>query len=272
MTGPVLAHEMGLSRRLLPAPAIPRPGLLVGGTVGLMAVAVLGLVGAGIAQEHAATAQRLLAPGTIGHPLGTDQLGRDVLARTLAGFRWSLAVVLPATLIAGLAGTGLGLAAAASWGWTRVILERATETAAGFPFLVLAAPVIAVVGRGYWPLLIVLAILASAPFALAVFDATWGGRGGMPLFQALYAVPAALPVVGAFIVADLVVTEACLSFLGVGAPEVAPSWGNMLADARQNVTAAPWILYTPAAALVLTVLSANWFGEGLGQLWRVKTR
>jgi len=112
MTGPVLAHEMGLSRRLLPAPAIPTPGLLVGGMVGLLAVAVLGLVGAGIAQEHAAPAQRLLAPGAIGHPLGTDQLGRDVLARTLAGFRWSLVVVLPATLIAGLAGTGLGLAAA----------------------------------------------------------------------------------------------------------------------------------------------------------------
>src|SRR5262249_19204138 len=169
-------------------------------------------------------------------------------------------------------GAGCGLAAAAGSGWARVILARATETAGGFPFLVLAAPVIAIVGRGYWPLLIVLAILASAPFALAVFDATWGGRGRMPVFQALYAVPAALPVVGAFIVADLVVTEACLSFLGAGAPAVAPSWGNMLADARKNVTTGPWILYAPAAALVLTVLSANWFGEGLGQLWRVKAR
>src|SRR5215471_4617701 len=272
MTGPMLAEDMGLSRRLLPPPAIPIPGLLIGGAVGLLAVAVLGLVAAGLAHEHAAPAQRLLAPGTLGHPLGTDQLGRDVLARTLGGFRWSLAVVLPATVIAGLLGTGLGLATATNWGWTRAILERATETAAGFPFLVLAAPVIAVAGRGYWPLLIVLAILSSAPFALAVFDATWGGRGRMPIVPALHALPAALPVVGAFIAADLVVTEACLSFLGVGAQEVAPSWGNMLADARQNVTAAPWILYTPAAALVLTVLSANWFGEGLGQLWRVKTR
>jgi len=272
MTGPMLAEDMGLSRRLLPPPAIPIPGLLIGGAVGLLAVAVLGLVAAGLAHEHAAPAQRLLAPGTLGHPLGTDQLGRDVLARTLGGFRWSLAVVLPATVIAGLLGTGLGLATATNWGWTRAILERATETTAGFPFLVLAAPVIAVAGRGYWPLLIVLAILSSAPFALAVFEATWGGRGQVPLAPAFCGASAALPVVGAFMVADLVVTEACLSFLGVGAPETAPSWGNMLADARQNVTVAPWILYTPATAILLTVLSANWFGEGLGQLQRSRLR
>ena len=271
MTGPLLAEEMGLSRRLLPAPAIPMPGLLIGGTVGLLAVTVLGLVGAGLAQEHAAPAERLLAPGTLGHPLGTDQLGRDVLARTLAGFGWSLGVVLPATVIAGVVGTGLGLAAATNRGWTRAILQRATETAAGFPFLVLAAPVIAVAGRGYWPLLIVLALLSSAPFSLAVFEATWGGRGRLPVAPILLGVRAALPVVGAFIVADLVVTEACLSFLGAGAPAAAPSWGNMLADARKNVTVAPWILYTPAAAILLTVLSANWFGEGLGQLWRSRT-
>src|SRR5262252_10909674 len=169
MTGPMLAQEMGLSRRLMPVPAFPMPGLLIAGSIGLMLVAVLGLIGAGPVQEHVTPAQRLLAPGTLGHPLGTDQLGRDVLARTLGGFRWSLAVVLPATVIAGLLGTGLGLATATNWGWTRAILERATETAAGFPFLVLAAPVIAVAGRGYWPLLIVLAILSSAPFALAVF-------------------------------------------------------------------------------------------------------
>src|SRR5215510_9465725 len=139
MTGPMLAEDMGLSRRLLPAPAIPIPGLLIGGAVGLLAVAVLGLVGAGLGHEHVAPAQPLLAPGTLGHPLGTDQLGRDVLARTLAGFGWSLAVVLPATVIAGLLGTGLGLATATNRGWTQAILERATETAAGFPFLVLAA-------------------------------------------------------------------------------------------------------------------------------------
>lgn len=272
MTGPILAQEMGVSRRLMPMPAIPAPGLLIGGAIGLALAAMLGLVGAGLVHEHVAPAQRLLAPGTLDHPLGTDQLGRDVLARTLEGFRWSLAVVVPATAIAALVGTMLGLAAAANGGWTRTILESLTESAAGFPFFVLAAPIIALVGRGYGPLLVVLAILSSAPFTLAVFDSTWGGRYPIPLTPAFYAVRTALPVVSAFMLADLVVAEACLSFLGVGAPPAAPSWGNMLADARQSLTAAPWLLYTPATALLLTVVSANWFGEGLGQLWTPSAR
>jgi ABC-type dipeptide/oligopeptide/nickel transport system permease subunit len=267
MTGPMLAQEMGLSRRLMPVPAFPMPGLLIGGAIGLMLVAVLGLIGAGLVQEHVTPTQRLLAPGTLGHPLGTDQLGRDVLARTLGGFRWSLAVVVPATAIAAFVGTLLGLAAAANRGWTRTILESVTESAAAFPFFVLAAPIIGLAGRGYWPLLIVLGIVSSAPFALAVFEPTWRGRYPLGLTQALPAVWRALPAVGAFILADLVVAEVCLSFLGAGAPASAPSWGNMLADARQSVAVAPWMLYVPATALLLTVVSANWFGEGLGQLW-----
>jgi len=272
MTGPMLAQEMGVSRRLMPMPAIPAPGLLIGGSIGLALAAMLALVGAGLVHEHVAPAQRLLAPGTIDHPLGTDQLGRDVLARTLEGFRWSLAVVVPATAIAALVGTMLGLAAAANGGWTRRILESCAETAAGFPFFVLAAPIIALAGRGYGPLLVALAILSAAPFALAVFESTWGGRYPIPVTPAIYAVRTALPVVSAFMVADLVVAEACLSFLGVGAPASEPSWGNMLAEARQSVVAAPWLLYTPATALLLTVVSANWFGEGLGQLWRPNVR
>ena len=267
MTGPMLAQEMGVSRRLMPMPAIPAPGLLIGGAIGLALAAMLGLVGAGLAHEHIASAQRLVPPGTLDHPLGTDQLGRDVLARTLEGFRWSLAVVVPATAIAALVGTTLGLAAAANGGWTRTILESCAETAAGFPFFILAAPIIALAGRGYGPLLVALAILSSAPFALAVFESTWGGRYPIPVTPAFSAVRTALPVVSAFILADLVVAEACLSFLGVGASASAPSWGNMLADAQQTVAAAPWLLYVPATALLLTVVSANWFGEGLGQIW-----
>ena len=270
MTGPMLAPDMGLSRRLLPAPPITAPGLLVGGAVGLLAVAALAVVGASLLPQHAAPAQRLLPPGALGHALGTDHLGRDVLARTLAGFRWSLAVVLPASAIAVVLGTGLGLAATANRGWHRAVLERAAETAAGFPFLVLAAPLVAVAGRGYWPLLTVLAILSSTTFMWAAFEQTWGGRRPNPPAQVLGVVRTALPVVWAFMAADLVVAETSLSFLGAGAPEAAASWGNMLADAWQYVGAAPWMLYTPATALLLTVVSANWLGEGLGQLWRAR--
>ena len=268
MTGPMLAREMGFSRRLLPAPSIPVPGLAIGGAIGLAIMVLLGIVGEALAHQHSAAAQVLLPPASPGHPLGTDEGGRDVLARTLQGVRWSLAVALPGAAIAALVGTVLGLTAAANAGWVRAGMERLAETAAGFPFLVLAAPIIALVGRGYWSLVVVLALLSSAPFAQAAFESTWGAPRPIPVVAALHSVLTALPVVAAFLVADLVVAEACLSFLGAGASGSTASIGTMLADAEGRLAKASWMLYTPAVALLLTVVSMNWLGEGLGQLWR----
>jgi peptide/nickel transport system permease protein len=281
----VIAQELGLSRRLLRAPRLRAPGLFVAGGVGLAVVVACTAAGpalAGFDPGHVATAQRLLPPGAGGHRLGTDQLGRDVLARTLAGFRWSLSVALAALAIGACAGTAVGLAAGWYEGWARAVLGRAMETAIAFPYLVLALAVIAVAGHGYWALVLVLGLVNWVAFARVVSAETMAIRGREHVLAArllglgdarvllgpvMRALRPTLLVVCAFAFADLLVAEASLSFLGVGAPLGTPSWGGMLADSRLYVFTAPWLLYAPAAAVVLAVLTANLLGDGLAQLW-----
>jgi peptide/nickel transport system permease protein len=281
----VIARDAGLSRRLLRAPRLPAPGLLLAGGAGLMAIAACAAAGptlAGFDPAHVATAQRLLPPGAAGHRLGTDQLGRDVLARTLAGFRWSLAVAGAASLLGAVAGTAAGLAGGWYEGWPRAVLARAVETAIAFPSLVLALAVIAVAGHGYGALVLVLGLVSWVVFARVVAAETRAvkrrdyvlaarllglGDARVLLGPVLRALRPQLLIVAAFVFADLLVAEASLSFLGVGAPLGTPSWGGMLAESRQYVFTAPWLLYAPAAAVVLAVLTANLLGDGLAQLW-----
>lgn len=242
-----------------PGPRMPRalrrPGaLLLAGGAGLLAVLVLTAAGPGLAgfdPGHIDPARRLLPPGSLGHRLGTDQLGRDVLARTLAGFRWSLPVGLAASLIAAVVGTTAGVAGR-DRRRLREALSRLADTTIGFPGLVLAVALIAVAGHGFWALVIVLGLVSWVSFAQTV-DRREQAR-------------AAPVAVAAFVFADLLVAEASLSFLGIGAPPGTPSWGGMLADARQYGLSAPWMLYAPAAAVVLAVTTANLLGDGLEQL------
>lgn len=281
----MIAQDAGLSRRLLRAPRLRGPGLLLAGGLGLAVIAVCTVAGpalAGFDPGHVATADRLLPPGAGGHRLGTDQLGRDVLARTLAGFRWSLAVALGASLIGAGLGTAVGLAAGWYDGWPRAVLSRAIETAIAFPYLVLALAVIAVAGHGFWALIVVLGLVSWVTFARVVLAESLAIRGREYVLAArllglgdarvllgpvLRALRPTLLVVAAFAFADLLVAEASLSFLGVGAPLGTPSWGSMLAESRAYVFTAPWLLYAPAAAVVLAVLSANLLGDGLAQRW-----
>lgn len=281
----MIAQDAGLSRRLLRAPRLRGPGLLLAGGLGLAVIVVCTLAGpalAGFDPGHVATADRLLPPGAGGHRLGTDQLGRDVLARTLAGFRWSLAVALGASLIGAGLGTAVGLAAGWYEGWPRAVLSRAIETAIAFPYLVLTLAVIAVAGHGFWALVVVLGLVSWVTFARVVLAESLVvrrreyvlaarllglGDARVLLGPVLRALRPTLLVVAAFAFADLLVAEASLSFLGVGAPLGTPSWGSMLAESRAYVFTAPWLLYAPAAAVVLAVLTANLLGDGLAQRW-----
>ena len=277
--------RLGLRLRVLPAPRRrPAPGLLVAGGIGIGAVLLLTALGpalAGFDPSHVDTAGRLLPPGAGGHRLGTDQLGRGVLARTLAGFRWSLSVGVTATLIAAVVGTTAGVAAGWDERWLRALLARFVDTAIAFPYLVLAVAVIAVAGHGYWALVIVLGMVSWVSFARVVFAETQEikrreyvlaarllglGTPRILLGGVLRGLSPMLLTVVAFVFADLLVAEASLSFLGVGAPLGAPSWGAMLADARPYVFRAPWMLYGPAAAVVLAVLTGNLLGDGLGRV------
>jgi peptide/nickel transport system permease protein len=257
----------------------------VAGLIGLVIVVVLTIWGGKIvgydpgAQDLRA---RLLPPLTDGHLLGTDKLGRDVLARVVAGFRWSIPVGGLATLIAGSIGVVVGITAGWSEGWLRSVLSRFMEIAISFPYLVLAVAVITVAGRGFASLTITLGLVAWVSFARVVYAETRRIKKreyvmaarlmGKTSFRtvATYVVRGLRPtlvVMAAFIFADLLVAEAGLSFLGLGAPVGEPSWGNMLADSRINLFDAPWLMYAPAGAVVLTVLTANLIGDGLLQWW-----
>jgi peptide/nickel transport system permease protein len=266
-------------------PALRHPGaLLLAGGIGLVAVLVLTAAGpslTGFDPGHVDTARRLLPPGALGHRLGTDQLGRDVLARTLAGFRWSLSVGLVASLIAAVVGTAAGVAAGWDERWLRALLSRLVDTAIAFPYLVLAVAVIAVAGHGFGALVLVLGLVSWVSFARVVFAETQAikrreyvlaarllglGTARILLGSVLRGLRPTLLVIAAFVFADLLVAEASLSFLGVGAPLGAASWGGMLADARQYAFSAPWMLYAPAAAVVLAVMTGNLLGDGLLQL------
>ena len=273
----------GLSRRLLPIPRLP--GLLGLGLAGLLLVVILTLFGqriSGFDPSAQAPASRLLPPGTARHLLGTDQLGRDVLSRVAAGFQWSRAVGILATAIGGAAGTLAGVLAGWNQGWPRTLLTRLMDTAIAFPYLVLATAVIAVSGHGFWALVLILGLGAWVAFARVVYAETRSIKSreyvlaarllGIPVYRilatyVLRGLRATLLVVAAFVFADLLVAEASLSFLGVGAPLGSPSWGNMLAAAREYVFTAPWLLYGPAAAVVLAVMTANLLGDGLARRW-----
>jgi len=221
---------------------------------------------------------RLVAPGAPGHPLGTDQLGRDLLSRVLAGFGWSLGIALVATVMGVGLGTAAGLLAGWCTGWPRTMLSRLVDLMIAFPYLVVAIAIVAVVGRGFWPLAVTLGLVSWPVYARVVYAETLSLRARPYVLAArLAGVSAArsvathvlpglrpvLRVLCALQFADMLVAESGLSFLGLGAPLGTPTWGNMLSDSRGYLVDAPWLLLAPASAIVLAVVAANLVADGL---------
>lgn len=265
----------------------PMPGLLVVGLIGLVTVALMLLLGeqiAGFGAEDQSLVDRLQPPLTDGHLFGTDQLGRDVFARVAAGFRWSLPVGFFAAVIATTIGTVIGITAGWSEGILRTLVTRLIDMAISFPYFVLATAIIAVIGRSIVTLILVLGSVAWVSVARVVYAETRALKEreyilaarliGVPshrivLTYILRGLRARIAVMFAFLFADLLVAEAALSFLGIGAPVGAPSWGNMLFSSREFIFTASWLLWGPALAVILVVITANMLGDGLNQRWNV---
>jgi peptide/nickel transport system permease protein len=257
----------------------PSLALVIGGalTLGLIAVAVLSTVWTPEVATRVRVAMRLKAPLELGL-LGTDHFGRDVLSMLMAGAWNSLAIAFPAVLLGALVGVVIGSTAAALRGWFDEVAMRAADVVFAFPAVLSAIMLGAVLGSGPTA-----AILAIAVFNVPVFARVTRGvalqvwtldyvaaaraLGKRPLRIALDEV---LPnIAGALIVqvtiqlAFAILTEAGLSYLGLGVRPPNPSWGRMLNDAQTYLGQAPHLAIAPGLAVALSVLGLNLLGDGL---------
>ncbi len=212
------------------------------------------------------------------HPLGTDGLGRDVLARSLAGGRVSLVVALSATLLTFAIGASLGVLAAGVGGATDLLLSRVFDALLAFPGFLLILIVVATLGGGSLQTVMAMGV-AGAPvfFRLArsftrqelrseyvtAARALGAGRGRQLLRHAVPNFLGSVVVQMASTAAAFLLVEASLSFLGLGVPLPTPSWGNVLQDARSYLTTQPWAAVGPGLFLAGASLSFQFMSDGL---------
>lgn len=225
--------------------------------------------------------RNLYAAASAEHPLGTDGLGRDVLARSLAGGRVSLTIALAATALTVLLGGALGLVAAGVGGFADTGLARLFDALLAFPGFLLILLVVAIMGGGALQTVLAMGVAGSPIYfrltraftraelrseyviAARALGATrmrqlW--RHALPNFLGSVTVQAASTA------AAFLLVEASLSYLGLGVPLPTPSWGNVLQDARSYLTRQPWAAVGPGLFLAAASLSFQFLSDGLRDL------
>jgi peptide/nickel transport system permease protein len=220
----------------------------------------------------------VLFGGDLSHPLGTDQLGRDMLARLVAGARLTVLIAVLAVGLGGVIGTIAGMLAGYHGGWPDAVISRVIDAQLAVPFLLLAMGVISAHGRSLVALVFVLSIFVWARYARLVRGDVLSlsarpfipalRSSGLPtwrilLFHVLPNVGGTVLVVTTLEVGMIIIGESALSFLGLGvvAPDI--SWGAMLADGRASMYQAWWVVALPGLAITLVVLSVNLLGDAL---------
>ena len=258
----------------------------VGGLV-FLALVVMAALLAGVLAPHSPIEQfreALLVPpawteaGTARFPLGTDDIGRDVLSRLLHGARLSLLIGVVAVSLSMLPGIVLGLLAAFHPRILGTAILRAMDVMLALPSLLLAIAVVAVLGPGLFNTMIAIAIVsvpgytrlvrASAMAELQkdyVIASRLAGAGTLRLMFHTVLPNCMAPVIVTATLgfSDAILTAAALGFLGLGAQPPTPEWGTMLASARDYIERANWVVTLPGLAILSTVLAINLMGDGL---------
>src|SRR5574342_134719 len=219
------------------------------------------------------------AGGSEAHLLGTDHVGRDVLSRLIFGARVSMVVGFTAVIVAGLLGTTLGILSGYFGGWVDQVIMRGTDTWLALPALTFAIFLAAIVGPSEWNIVIILGAVYWTRYARVIRGEVLSLKerdfvrlaivAGCSKWKIMrkHILPNVLNsaiVIATLMLGVVIVTEAALSFLGVGVPPPKPAWGSMLADGKKGMMAGYWWLTVfPGICIMLLVLAANLLGDWL---------
>lgn len=216
--------------------------------------------------------------GDLSHPLGTDHLGRDILSRIIYGTRVSLLVAIVAVAVSGTLGTLLGLAAGYWRGRVDAAIMLLADVQLAFPFILLALAVMSVLGAGLRNVIIVLGVTGWVAYGRLIRAEVLSLRTKeyIEAVRALgqkdikiilrHILPNVMPsaiVMASLRMANMIIAESSLTFMGLGVETDIPTWGSMLADGRGYITSAWWLATFPGLAIMLTVLGVNLIGDWL---------
>ena len=250
----------------------------------LLATALAALAGVTLGGDPFLPSEAVLGEPSAPHPLGTDELGRDILTRILHGALTALLIAGPPALVAALVGVAVGLVAGFHGGLVDEALLKLIELVLVVPRFLLALVVVALFGSELWLVGAVLAvtfwphtarIVRGEVISLrerAFVEAATAVGGSTGWIMTRHLVPLLLPVVAvvtSFQASQAVLIESGLAFLGLGDRDVV-SWGAMLADAQSYLGTAWWTSVFPGVALAVTIIGLNLLGDGLADAWSVE--
>jgi dipeptide transport system permease protein len=216
--------------------------------------------------------------GSLTYPLGTDAVGRDILSRLIYGARFSLFIGLVVVTIASTVGVMIGLVAGFVGGWVDTAIVRVMDVILAFPSLLLALVLVAILGPGLMNAMIAIALILQPHFVRLTRASVMSERNREYVTAARVAGAGRLRLMfvtilpnclGPLIVqatlsfSNAILDAAALGFLGMGAQPPTPEWGTMLAEAREFILRAPWVVTFPGIAILVTVLGINLVGDGL---------